>query len=219
MGSLLCCNEQGLRGRVAQWHLELLLYQWHCAARRFHMSHPSTVRWQPFRVGPRAVRGVPYRRAVGTIVCVAGQGLARRMLAALSSIVLSMYARQLRLSRARSGPRRTTDSGERPGVLSNRGPPLVVRSSPPHLPRTDPAFRPTLGHPTLALRRSGGGPALRPLFRIMMPSRQRFFMGMPIFRPLAIANRRARTGGLPTLRRLPANPASLGRCDAAIATE
>jgi hypothetical protein len=188
MGSLLCCNEQGLRGRVAQWHLELLLYQ--CAARRFHMSHPSTVRWQPFRVGPRAVRGVPYRRAVGTIVCVAGQGLARWMLAALSSIVLSMYARQRRLSRARSGPRRATDSGERPGnILSNRDPPLVVRSSPPHLPRTDRPTRPylpTLGHPTLALRRSGGGPALRPLFRIMMPSRQSSidFMGMPILRPL-----------------------------------
>ena len=140
-------------------------------------------------------------------MCVAGQGLVRWILVALSTMMLCM--RQLRLSRE---PQRTTVASDRCSLEAR----AACR---PKLPATSAPDRP--GLPTsgthLALRRSSGAPSA---IVMGMPSRQRFVMGMPIFlrNPLAIANRRARTCELPTLRRLPANPESLGRCAAAIAS-
>ena len=217
MGSLLCCNEQGLRGRVAQWHLELLLYQ--CAARRFHMSH------RRFADSPSAwARALCVAYPTGepsALLCVSQGKGSRGGCLPLCPASCYLCMRASCVSHARGAVRgaRQTVASDRV-TFSRTVAPRLSSEAPRHIcpGPTRPSDLPS-GTPPLALRRSGGGPPLRPLFRIMMPSRQRFFMGMPIFRRLAIANRRARTGGLPTLRRLPANPASLGRCDAAIATE
>jgi hypothetical protein len=73
----------------------------------------------------------------------------------------------LRLSRARSGPRRTADSGRANRVFSRTVAPRLSPEAPRHIcpGPTDPAFRPTLGHPTprpAPLRRRSAPSAIVP---------------------------------------------------------